>query len=103
MVTAKALCVHEGGKSSTSIGKLILLFTGKVPLSAALPGRATCGRTGLLLFGVAFRAMGSRLVSSVSPARQGRPTTRGEDWRALWTARNQWRRGWPGSAPPFTS
>lgn len=104
MVTAKAVCVHEGGKSSTSIGKLILLFTGKATLIRRhFPAGLRAVGTGLLLFGVAFRAMGSRLVSSVSPARQGRPTTRGEDWRALWTARNQWRRGWPGSVPPSTS
>ena len=32
MVTAAAICVHEGGKSSTSIGKLTKLFTGKATL-----------------------------------------------------------------------
>lgn len=104
MVTAKAVCVHEGGKSSTSIGKLILLFTGKATLIRRhFPAGLRAVGIGLLLFGVAFRAMGSRLVSSVSPARQGRPTTRGEDWRALWTTRNQWRRGWPVAVPPTTS
>jgi N-acetylglucosaminyl-diphospho-decaprenol L-rhamnosyltransferase len=104
MVTANAVCVHEGGKSSTSIGKLILLFTGKVTLIRRhFPAGLRAVGVGLLLFGVAFRAMGSRLMNSVSPARQGRPTTRGEDWRALWTARDQWRRGWPGAVPPTAS
>jgi GT2 family glycosyltransferase len=104
MVTAQAICVHEGGKSSTTVGKLILLFTGKATLIRRhFPAGLRAAGVGLLLAGVGLRAAGSRLVNSVSPARQGRPTTRGEDWRALWAARDQWRGGWANTALPAVS
>jgi len=104
MVTAKAVCVHEGGKSSSSVGKAVMLFTGKVTVTQRCFPRGTRWLSvRLLLLGVALRALGSHLVSFTS-ARQGRPTTRGEDWRALWIARSQWLGGWGGAAiPPRSS
>lgn len=95
MVTARAVCMHEGGKSSTSVGKLIMLFTGKVSIvQRHFPAGLHTFTIGLLLLGVGVRALAGRFVSSLSPVRQGRPTTRGEDWQALWAARAQWREGW---------
>jgi N-acetylglucosaminyl-diphospho-decaprenol L-rhamnosyltransferase len=100
MVTAQAVCEHEGGKSSTSINKLLMLFTGKVTLvQRHFPRVLRSVGVGLLLAGVGLRAAGTRLVSSASPTRQGRPTTSGEDWRALWAMRDQWRGGWTGNGP----
>jgi N-acetylglucosaminyl-diphospho-decaprenol L-rhamnosyltransferase len=96
MVTAKAVCVHEGGKSSsTNAGKLIMVFTGKVTVvHRDFPTGLRGVSVGLLLAGVGLRAVAGRFASSASPARQGRPTTRGEDWQGLWAARAQWRGGW---------
>jgi len=101
MVTARAVCYHEGGKSSSSVQKLVLLFTGKATLVRRHfpPGLRGVG-VGLLLTGVFLRATASRVNGSASPARQGRPTARGADWRALWTARAQWRRGWARGSQP---
>jgi hypothetical protein len=99
MVTARAICMHEGGKSSTTIGKLTMLFTGKATLVRRhFPAGLRAAGIGLLLGGVGLRAMAAGFVNSLSPARQGRPTTRGEDWRTLWDTRAQWRGGWRGTA-----
>jgi GT2 family glycosyltransferase len=100
MVTARAVCLHEGGKSSSSARKLVLLFTGKATLVRRHFPRGLRGPgIGLMLTGVFLRAAASTVKASASPARQHRPTARGADWRALWSARAQWRRGWP-AAPP---
>jgi GT2 family glycosyltransferase len=100
MVTARAVCQHEGGKSSSSERKLVLLFTGKATLVRRHfpPGLRTAG-IGLLLTGVFLRAAASTVNGSASPARQQRPTARGADWRALWSARREWRRGWASAVP----
>lgn len=101
MVTAAAVCVHEGGRSSTSVGKLIMLFTGKVTfIRRHFPAGFRAVSIGLLLAGVALRALIGRFVSSMSSARQGRPTTPGADWRALWEARSQWLGGWRRATTP---
>ncbi len=99
IVTPKAICVHEGGaSSSTSVGKLIMLFTGKVTIiQRHFPAGLRGFSIGLLLGGVALRAAAGRFVSFMPPVRQGRPTTRGEDWQGLWAARAQWRGGWARS------
>ena len=88
MVTARAVCQHAGGRSSTGAGKLVLLFTGKATLVRR--------HFGLLLGGVLLRATASRVTGTAPAARQARPTAHGEDWRALWAARDEWRRGWTG-------
>jgi N-acetylglucosaminyl-diphospho-decaprenol L-rhamnosyltransferase len=95
MVTARAECCHEGGKSSTSARKLQLLFTGKATLIRRHfpPGLRGPG-IAMLLVGVFVRASVGRFVSFVTPARQGRPMARGEDWQELWDTRRQWRGGW---------
>jgi N-acetylglucosaminyl-diphospho-decaprenol L-rhamnosyltransferase len=94
MVTARAVCHHAGGKSSSSAGKLIMLFTGKSTLVRKHfpPGLRTAG-VYLLLTGVFVRASASRWTHLAAPAR-GRPVASGQDWQALWTARSQWRKGW---------
>ncbi len=101
MVTARAVCYHEGGKSSSSAGKLILLFTGKATLVRRhFPYGLRRAGVGLLVAGVLVRSAASRLAISVSPVRQRRVTALGEDWQALWAARAQWRRGWARMMPP---
>lgn len=95
LVTARAVCHHVGGKSSTGSGKAIMLFTGKCTLVRRhFPRGLRSVGVGLLEAGVFVRASASRWSGLTSPAREQRPTTRGEDWRALWAARSQWRRGW---------
>lgn len=97
MVTGRAVCQHAGGRSSSGAGKYILLFTGKCTLvRRRFPGWLRGPGVGLLLGGVLLRATASRVIGSASAERQGRPTARGEVWRALWAARDEWRRGWPG-------
>jgi N-acetylglucosaminyl-diphospho-decaprenol L-rhamnosyltransferase len=97
MVTARAVCQHAGGRSSTGAGKLVLLFTGKATLVRRhFPAWLRSAGVGLLLGGVLLRATASRVTGTASAARQARPTARGDDWRALWAARDEWRRGWTG-------
>jgi hypothetical protein len=97
MVTAPAACQHAGGRSSTGAGKLVLLFTGKATLVRRhFPVGLRRAGVGLLLGGVLLRATASRVTGTASAARQARPTAPGEGWRALWAARDEWRRGWTG-------
>ena len=97
MVTARAVCQHAGGRSSTGAGKLVLLFTGKATLVRRhFPAWLRGAGIGFLLGGVLLRATASRVTGTASAARQARPTAHGEDWRALWAARDEWRRGWTG-------
>ena len=97
MVTGRAVCQHPGGRSSSSAGKLVLLFTGKATvLRRHFPRWLRGPGVGLLLGGVLLRATASRVIGTASAERQGLPTARGEDWRALWAARDEWRRGWTG-------
>jgi len=94
-VTGRAVFVHEGGGSSTSIGKLKLLFTGKATLLRRHLRPGTRGlAVALLASGVLLRATLGRVLS-VRAQRQGRPTTSGDDWRLLWQARRDWTSGWP--------
>ncbi|WP_242904239.1 glycosyltransferase family 2 protein [Actinomadura terrae] len=96
-VTGRGVYQHETGGSSTSAGKLVLLFTGKATLlRKQLPPGLRQLAVGLLAFGVFARATLSRLLSA-RPERQGRPTARGEDWRRLWSARREWLPGWQSS------
>jgi GT2 family glycosyltransferase len=97
MVTARAVCQHAGGRSSTGAGKLVLLFTGKATLVRRhFPAVLRSAGIGLLLGGVLLRATASRVTGTASATRQARPTAPGEGWRALWAARDEWRRGWTG-------
>lgn len=97
MVTARAVCQHAGGRSSTGAGKLVLLFTGKATLVRRhFPAGLRSAGIGLLLGGVLLRATASRVTGTASATRQARPTAPGETWRALWAARDEWRRGWTG-------
>jgi len=101
VVTAQAVCLHSGGKSSSSgAQKMILLFTGKATIvQRHFPfGLRRLGIL-LLLTGAFVRATASRWYEA-SAARQGRPTARGEDWRALWASRGAWRHGWPSASWP---
>lgn len=96
VVTGRAVYQHEVGASSSGIGKLVLLFTGKATLLRRhlRPGTRRAA-VGLLALGVLLRATLSRLLAA-RPERQGRPTARGEDWRRLWARRREWIGGWPG-------
>jgi N-acetylglucosaminyl-diphospho-decaprenol L-rhamnosyltransferase len=100
MVTARAVCCHPGGRSSTGAEKLIMLFTGKCTLVRRHFPRGFRGiGIALMQTGVFIRAAGSRWPGIVSPSHSKRPTTAGEDWRELWASRHEWRRGWlPSSA-----
>ena len=100
MVTARAVCHHAGGKSSSSTRKMVMLFTGKCtlvrrhfPVGLRGPG------VHLLLMGVLVRAAAGRWSGLASSLRNDRPTARTDDWRALWSARDEWRRGWIGTPP----
>jgi len=98
IVTARAVCHHSGGKSSSSTQKLILLYTGKCTLVHRHFPRGLRGvGVRLLLVGVFLRATASKWIS-LRPTRSARPRTRGEDWRALWDKRGEWRHGWTSSA-----
>jgi GT2 family glycosyltransferase len=99
MVTARAVCYHAGGRSSSSTGKLILLFTGKCTLIRRHFPKGLRG-IGIVLVqtGVLVRATAGRWSGITSPALGKRPTTSGEDWRALWASRGEWRRGWLASS-----
>lgn len=95
LVTDRAVFVHPGGMSSSSLDKLVLLFTGKatvvrrhLPRGLRGPGAA------MLLFGVWLRATLSRRVAPPASERQGRPTARRGDWAELWALRGEWRGGW---------
>jgi GT2 family glycosyltransferase len=99
MVTSRATYEHEGGASSSSLRKLVLLFTGKATVVRRhLPRGLRSMGVGLLVLGVFARATLSRSLRA-SPQRQGRPTAQGGDWRGLWSARRDWTKGWttPGS------
>ncbi|MEV7966788.1 glycosyltransferase family 2 protein [Sphaerisporangium sp. NPDC088356] len=96
-VTAAATFVHPAGMSSSSLRKQVLLFAGKVTLvrrhfPPLLRGLGVLS----LKAGVLLRALAGRWMSSPGADRQGRPTTKAEDWRGLWQARGQWTRGWDG-------
>jgi N-acetylglucosaminyl-diphospho-decaprenol L-rhamnosyltransferase len=98
MVTARAVCHHPGGKSSSGAGKLVMLFTGKCTIVRRHfpPGLRAAG-VRLLLIGVFVRATASRWMRLSAPGRgQQRPAARGADWQTLWAARGQWRRGYLG-------
>ncbi|GGO17185.1 hypothetical protein GCM10010116_34740 [Microbispora rosea subsp. aerata] len=95
MVTDRAVFVHPGGMSSSSLRKLVLLFTGKATVVRRhFPrGLRTLGVL-LLLAGVWLRATASRGVAPPGRERQGRPTARRGDWAGLWAARREWSGGW---------
>ena len=99
IVTARAVCQHAGGKSSSSARKLVLLFTGKSTLIRRhFPRGLRSAGIFLLLTGVFVRASvgGQRSVRPGITVQAGtvRPRTRPEDWQALWANRNEWRNGW---------
>ena len=99
MVTARAVCHHPGGKSSSGAGKLVLLFTGKCTIVRRhFPHGLRAAGVRLLLTGVFVRATVSRWTRLSAPGRGQRPAARGEDWQRLWAARDQWRHGWAGAA-----
>ncbi|GAA5081984.1 hypothetical protein HNP84_009678 [Thermocatellispora tengchongensis] len=95
VVTAEAVYVHPGGMSSTSLRKLVMLFTGKATVARThLPPVARTLAIGFFQAGVLLRAVLGRFLSAPGAGRQGRPAVPAQDWRGLWRARSQWRRGW---------
>ncbi|WP_158088800.1 glycosyltransferase family 2 protein [Thermoactinospora rubra] len=95
MVTARAAFLHPGGMSSSSARKQLLLYTGKATVVRRHFPRVTRPLAlALLLLGVWLRATASGAVAPPNAARQGRPTSQRQDWKPLWKARKQWRRGW---------
>ena len=101
IVAGRAVCRRRGQPSP---GPAQASWCCCSPASAACCGgisRAGCaGRgVGLLLTGVLLRATASRVIGTASAARQARPTARDEARRALWAARDEWRRGGPDSPP----
>jgi GT2 family glycosyltransferase len=100
MVTTRAVCHHAGGRSSSSTQKMIMLFTGKCTLVRRHfpPGWRRAG-VYLLLMGVFVRAAAGRWARLASLLRNDRPTTHREVWRALWSARDEWRGGWIATVP----
>jgi N-acetylglucosaminyl-diphospho-decaprenol L-rhamnosyltransferase len=101
IVTARAICHHAGGKSSSSVQKLIFLYTGKSTLIRRhFPRGLRSVGIFLLLTGVFIRAMAGnwrgitvRKDIAVRPDAT-RPRTRLEDWRVLWDNRKEWQKGW---------
>jgi N-acetylglucosaminyl-diphospho-decaprenol L-rhamnosyltransferase len=96
LVTAQAVCVHFGGKSSTGLQKMMLLFTGKATLiQRQMPRGLRTAGVGLLLAGVFVRAQASRWAGRlVTVQRQRRPVAAGDLWQRLWADRDAWRHGW---------
>jgi N-acetylglucosaminyl-diphospho-decaprenol L-rhamnosyltransferase len=96
LVTAQAVCIHFGGKSSTGLQKMLLLFTGKATLvQRQLPRGLRTAGVGLLLAGVFVRAQASRWAGRlVTVQRQQRPVAAGNLWQRLWVERDSWRHGW---------
>ncbi|GII53541.1 hypothetical protein Pth03_19300 [Planotetraspora thailandica] len=95
MVTDRAVFVHPGGMSSSSLRKMILLFTGKATVVRRhFPFGTRALGSFLLRFGVWLRATLSRRVASPDAGRQGRPTVKGGDWAGLWAVRAEWSGGW---------
>jgi GT2 family glycosyltransferase len=95
MVTDRAVFVHEGGLSSSSLGKLVLLFTGKATVVRRHFPRGLRGAGArALLFGVWLRGALSGRVAGPDAGRQGRPMARRGDWAELWAARDRWSGGW---------
>jgi N-acetylglucosaminyl-diphospho-decaprenol L-rhamnosyltransferase len=100
MVTARAVCQNAGGKSSSSIQKLVLLFTGKCTVARRhFPLGLRRVGVYLLVTGVLVRAAASRWSGLASLLHNDRPTAHREDWRALWSARDEWRGGWIDTTP----
>ncbi|MFC4588915.1 glycosyltransferase family 2 protein [Sphaerisporangium corydalis] len=100
MVTDRAVFVHPGGMSSSSLGKLVLLFTGKATVVRRhLPRGTRAAGAAMLLFGVWLRAALSRRVAPPDAGRQGRPIARRGDWAELWAVRADWRGGWDARTP----
>lgn len=94
VVTGRAAFEHSGGASSSSLRKLIMLFTGKaMVVRRHLPPGLRRAGVALLMFGVFARACLSRVLMA-RPERQGRPTAKSADWRGLWSARKTWTKGW---------
>ncbi|WP_405143748.1 glycosyltransferase family 2 protein [Sphaerisporangium sp. NBC_01403] len=95
MVTDRAVFVHPGGMSSSSLNKLVLLFTGKATVIRRHFPRGLRGLgASMLLFGVWLRAALSRRVAPPDAGRQGRPMAERGDWAELWAVRGTWRGGW---------
>jgi GT2 family glycosyltransferase len=85
IITPSSEIIHSVGASSTDSGaKVTLLLAGKVTYFTThfSPGKARLAKL-LLQFGVLWRAVGSRLT--------GHQTR----WKAAWTARRDWRNGFP--------
>ncbi|MWK33734.1 glycosyltransferase [Actinomadura sp. J1-007] len=93
-VTGRAVFQHEVGASSDPARKQLLLFTGKATLVRRHFPRGTRWLgVRLLMLGVLGRALLGRVLTA-RPERQGRATTGGDAWRALWAARREWTGGW---------
>ena len=75
MVTARAVCQHAGGRSSTGAGKLVLLFTGKATLVRRhFPGLAARRRASACCW--AACCCGPRRAGSPVPPRRARQAGR---------------------------
>ncbi|WP_283139126.1 glycosyltransferase family 2 protein [Rhizohabitans arisaemae] len=95
VVTARAVYRHPSGMSSSSLGKLTMLFTGKATLVRRhLPFGFRHLGIRLVLAGVWLRAQASKRITPPGIDRQGRPTAKGEDWISLWKSRSTWHHGW---------
>lgn len=82
-----ARVVHVNGAASSSVGKRVMLLRGKVTYLRLRwsPRRARTG-LGLLVAGVALRALAARLTLRSGPAAQ------------VWRQRHAWLAGWPPAA-----
>ena len=89
VICPKACLIHEVGQSSTPAGKLLLLFRGKATLLRThWRGFRRFAGLGLLLAGVAVRAMGTQLAQAVR--RRSEPSR----WLIVWRRRGEWIRGY---------
>lgn len=89
IICPQAEFIHEVGQSSaTPAHKMLLLYRGKAALIRAhRRGIAQPLAFGLLLAGVAVRALGARLRGRDLNSDAGR-------WRVLWQKRNEWLEGY---------
>lgn len=93
VICPDARLIHEVGQSSTPASKLLLLFRGKATLLRThWRGLRRVAGLGLLLSGVAARALGAQLQQVASRS------TGSERWLIVWRQRRHWIHGYGPAA-----
>ncbi len=98
VICPDARLIHEVGQSSTPAGKLLLLFRGKATLLRThWQGLRRLAGLGLLLAGVAVRAVGTQLAHIIQSKTE--PTR----WLVVWRQRAEWIHGYGTTGLPLSA